>query len=47
MGVLLRTESPAGVAGGRFIVSPAVVPVDFDQETRGFADRSHDRGAVS
>jgi len=47
MGVLLRNESPARVAGGRFIVSPAVVPADIDRETRGFADRPHDRGAVS
>jgi hypothetical protein len=47
MVVLLRIESPTVVAGGRFVVGPAVILVDIDQETRGFADRPRDRGASS
>jgi len=47
MVVLLRNESPAVVAGGRFVGSPAVVPADIDREIRGFANRPRDRGAFS
>jgi hypothetical protein len=43
----IESGSPAGVAGGRFVGSPAIIHADPGREIRDFADRLRSRGARS